>query len=233
MNRILTLLIAATAVLTGIPAPADAQPPKDQLKAQFKAREADLRALKQRGQVGETLEGYVEAVPGASADESAAKVVSDENADRRRLYQILADEINKEHPDAKVKATIETVAVRNAARNIENARPDDFLRVAKDNWIRVKDYPRFQKLSTLKAQGRVGETAAGLVEAVKPEDKSVESVDAVVRDENSRRNAEYKALAEKERVDASVIAKRMAARNIENARVGEMLKDEGGSWRKK
>jgi hypothetical protein len=37
--------------------------------------------------------------------------------------RILADEINAEQPNSKVKATIETVASRNAVRNIRTGRP--------------------------------------------------------------------------------------------------------------
>lgn len=233
MNRIITLFLAVF-VIGALPAAAHAQPSKDQLKSQFKAREAELRDLKKTGIVGETIDGYVDAVQGAAgADGKAGGLVSEENQDRRRLYQILADEINKENPDAKVKATMETIASRNAARNIEKAGADELLRVAKDRWIRVKDYPRFQKLGALKARGRVGETGAGLVEIVKPEDRSDKAVESVVNEENAARAAEYKAMAAKERSSESAVATRMAKRNFENARIGDMLKDEGGSWRKK
>ena len=34
-------------------------------------------------------------------------------------------------------------------------------------------------------------------------------------------------------LDAAVIAKKMAKRNFDNARIGDLLKDDGGSWRKK
>jgi uncharacterized protein YdbL (DUF1318 family) len=56
---------------------------------------------------------------------------------------------------------------------------------------------------------------------------------AKVNEENSTRTAEYKALAEKEHVDVSAIVKRMAKRNLENARIGDMVKDESGTWRRK
>ncbi len=232
MTRILAC-IAALAALAAAPAPASAQATKEQLKSQFDARATDLRELKRRAVIGETLEGYVEAVPGAAPDDKAAAVVRDENADRRRLYQILADEINREHPDAKVKATIETIAVRNAARNIEHARPDEFLRVAKGHWIRVRDYPRYQRLQALKAQGKVGETAAGLVEAVNPGDNPDQDLARFVSEENAARTAEYNAAARAEGIQPSAVATRTARRNFDNARAGDMLKDEGGTWRKK
>lgn len=229
------VLCVAAALMVGAPcAAAQAEPTKETLKAQFKARSAELRDLKKRGQVGETVEGYVEAVDARSAEDSKiASLVSDENKDRAALYQLLADEINTENAKAPVKATRETVAVRNAHRNIEHAGPDEFLRVEKDHWLRVKDYPRFQKVSQLKSQGKVGETSAGLLEIVKDSDKSDATLAATVEEENASRTAEFKALAEKERVEVAAIAKRLAKRNFDNARVGDMVKDEGGGWRKK
>jgi uncharacterized protein YdbL (DUF1318 family) len=229
MKRILFSLLAVLMVLGTLPDTAMAQPTKDQLKSQFKAREAELRELKKKGIVGETIDGYVEVVPGAEAGAKVAALASEENKDRRLLYQILADEINKELPDAKVKATVETIAARNAVRNIERAEPDEFLRVGKDTWIRVRDYPRFQKLAGLKARGAVGETGAGLVEVVKGD----AAAEAVVKDENAARTAEYRAIAGKEGTGEAAVAARMGKRNIANARGGEMVKDEGGAWRKK
>ena len=68
------------------------QATKDELRAQFKTREADLRELKQKGQVGEATDGYVEVVDAkAPADAKVATLVSDENRDRRLLYQLLAE----------------------------------------------------------------------------------------------------------------------------------------------
>jgi uncharacterized protein YdbL (DUF1318 family) len=233
MNRLI-LALCATLVL-GVTVPAvNAQASKEELHAHFKARRTELRELKKSGKIGETTEGYVDAVDSkAAAEEKVSAVVREENKDRRALYQLLADEINKENPSAPVKATIETIAVRNVERNLRRAGPDEFLRVGKDHWIRVKDYPRFQQLTRLKTQGTVGETSEGNVEIVKEADRADKAVITVVQEENARRAAEYKALAEKERVDVSAIGQRMGARNIAAARVGDMVKDKSGAWRKK
>lgn len=230
------LMFALLALLTLCPVamPAQGQPTKDQLKGTFKAREADLQDLKRRGQVGETIDGYVGAVDAeAAGDQRTAGLLRDENGDRRVLYQLLADEINRENPQAPVKATIDTIAVRNALRNIERASPDEFLRVAKDHWIRVKDFPRFQELTKLKTQGKVGETPAGLVEIVQDADRSDGALAGLVDEENARRTAEHKARAAEERVGVPVIVERAAKRNLENARIGDMVKDERGAWRRK
>lgn len=230
----LTLIFCLLFAFTSITPAALAQPTKDQLKEQFKSRDTELKDLKKKGQVGETIDGYVDPVDSAAASDPAiTKLIDAENKDRRDLYQLLADEINKENPKAPVKATMETIATRNALRNIEHARPDEFLRVAKDHWIRVKDFSRFQKLTKLKTQGKVGETHAGLIEIVQAADKADNSLAATVAEENARRAAEYKLLAEKEKTDSATIAQRAAARNIANARIGDMIKEDSGSWRKK
>ncbi len=230
----ITLILCLLFALSSITPAALAQPTKDQLKEQFKSRDAELKNLKKKGQVGETIDGYIDAVDSAAAGDSAiTTLLAAENKDRRDLYQLLADEINKENPKAPVKATLETIASRNAMRNIEHAGPDEFLRVAKDHWIRVKDFSRFQKLTKLKTQGKVGETPAGLIEIVQSADRSDKSLVATVEEENTRRSTEYKLLAEKEKTDAATIAQRAAARNIANARIGDMIKEDSGSWRKK
>jgi uncharacterized protein YdbL (DUF1318 family) len=233
MRRLIFVLCALLG-LSASAAPVYAQPAKEQLKAQFKEREAEVRDLKKKGQIGETVEGYVDAVdPKAAGDQKVSKLLADENKDRRALYQLLADEINKENPKEAVKATVDTIAVRNAQRNIERAGQDEFLRVEREHWIRVKDYPRFQKLTKLKTQGKVGETGEGKVEIVQEADRGDKTISSLVEEENTRRAAEYKALAEKEKTDAASIAQRMGRRNIENARIGDMVKDKGGAWRKK
>lgn len=98
--------------------------------------------------------------------------------------------------------------------------------------------PRWTKareadLRDLKQQGRVGETVDGCAHVVDDKAPADEPVTKLVGDQNTARTAEYAALAAKEHVDAAAIAKRMAKRNFDNARVGDMLKDENGSWRRK
>ncbi len=234
MKPLLCMLGAVLVVLASAPAQAQPAPTKAELQARFKSRDTELRDLKRQGRVGEAIDGYVDTVDDAAvADPKIADLVGQENKDRRLLYQILADEINRDLAPDKVKATPETVAMRNALRNVERAAPNEWLRVAKGHWIRVKEFPRFQKLTRLKTQGKVGETPAGLVEIVNPADRADPAISAVVKEENDARTAEYKALAEKEGVDVTIVAERMAKRNYDNARIGDMLKQSDGSWRKK
>jgi uncharacterized protein YdbL (DUF1318 family) len=58
--------------------------------------------------------------------------------------------------------------------------------VAKDHWIRARDFSRYQQIRKWKTQGRVGETAAGLIEIVKPEDRDAALVKAA-EEENAAR----------------------------------------------
>ncbi len=233
MTRLVSILAAALVLLApaGL---AQAQPDKAELQARFKARDADLREQKRQGRIGETIDGFVDVVSEPDRDyPRIADLVTGENEDRRVLYQILADEINRELPADKARASPATVAKRNALRNIERAGPQEWLRVAKGHWIRVKEFPRYEKLTKLKTQGKVGETTEGLVEVVTLDARSDPEVVAVVKEENDARTAEYRDLAAKENVQARVIAERTARRNFENARIGDMLKDKGGAWRKK
>lgn len=230
MKPVIKLLFVVLVMCT-VASPAWAQS-KDELKDRFMAREPELRAQKEKNTIGETVEGYVAIADENKADRKVAALVDDENKDRKRLFQILADEINKEEPNAKVKATAELMGRRNAQRNIERAGSDELLRVAKDHWIRIRDFPRFEKLFKLKTQDKVGETSDGTIEIVKAEDRNDKTMVNLVDEENKVRAEEYKKLAKDEKVDVSVIVKRMAKRNFENARIGDMLK-ENGNWRKK
>jgi uncharacterized protein YdbL (DUF1318 family) len=229
MKRFITILSILAALLA---ASAALGQTKAELKQRFKDRAADLQKQKERGVIGETIEGYVAVVDDDAATQDTRDLLENENKDRRRLYQILADEINEENPDADVKATPGLLAMRSARRAIGRAGPDEWLLVEKDHWIRMRDFPRFEELRKLKTQGKVGETGEGMVEIVKPEDQNDKDIAPLVKEENRAREEEYKALARDENVDVETIVKRMVKRNFDNARIGDYLKDENG-WRKK
>lgn len=234
LNRLAMIAVCAAGMLSQGVAVATMEPDKEQLKVLFKARDADVREAKKKGQIGETLDGYLAAVDATSAaDSTLSALIKSENDDRKVLYRLLAEEINAENPNAPLKATAETIGVRNAQRNVEKAGADEFLKVGKDHWIRIKDFSRFQKLTTYKTQGKVGETSTGMVEAVDDAAKADKVVARLIEEENKARTSSYAELAEKENVSADEIAKRMATRNTENARIGDMLKDASGAWRKK
>ena len=118
-------LLAAALLLASITAPAAAASREDELKERFKQRDGQLRSLKQAGTVGETYEGYVESVDQKAADKDAAKVVEEENTDRRELYDLIAK---------KEGTTREKVAERNAKRAFDRAKAGEHLKGADGKW---------------------------------------------------------------------------------------------------
>ena len=84
---------------------------------------------------------------------------------------------------------------------------------------------RFAEIRRLKDDGKIGETAAGFVEAVKGDD-----VGGVLDEENTDRRELYALIAKKERVTDDAVAKQNALRNFRNAKPGDWLKGENGRW---
>jgi uncharacterized protein YdbL (DUF1318 family) len=100
-----------------------------ELRDRFKNRFPQVRAAKQAGNIGETMAGVLEAVPGKSPDEATRKLMDEENADRRELYKLIAE---------REKTTAEKVAERNAARNFEKAVAGEYLKAADGKWTQKK-----------------------------------------------------------------------------------------------
>jgi uncharacterized protein YdbL (DUF1318 family) len=69
----------------------------------------------------------VEAVDGKSLDDHASKLVDEENADRKELYDLIAK---------KEGTTAQLVAERNAKRNFEKAKHGDWLKGADGKWTK-------------------------------------------------------------------------------------------------
>jgi len=117
------LLIVSVASLLGTVARAAADDQMDKLQERFKQRYEQILQLKTAGKVGETFEGFIDWVK--AEDASAAKLVNDENADRRELYALIA---------AKEKTTPGLVGERNARRNFEKAQKGEYLRGKDGKW---------------------------------------------------------------------------------------------------
>lgn len=116
-------ILAALLLGTLLNAPASADEMSD-LKESFKARYPKLQALISAGKVGKTYLGFVESVKGGPLDADATNVVSDENADRAKLYAIIAKQQN---------TTPALVAERNATREFSSAASGEWLKY-KDGW---------------------------------------------------------------------------------------------------
>ena len=93
------------------------------LQDRFKQRFEQVRQSKAAGKIGETFDGFLDWVKGE--DPSAASLVSQENADRRELYGLIA---------AKEKTTPELVGRRNAQRNFEKATKGEYLKGKDGQW---------------------------------------------------------------------------------------------------
>jgi uncharacterized protein YdbL (DUF1318 family) len=99
---------------------------KKELQARFEKRYPAIPEYKSDGKVGENLDGMLEAVDRKDlSDRKLANLIDDENADRKELYRIIADE-EKTDPDK--------VAQRMAQRNYDRARPGEYLKDRNGKW---------------------------------------------------------------------------------------------------
>ena len=95
--------------------------------------------------------------------------------------------------------------------------------------LQAKFEQRYPEIKKYKADGKVGETSAGFLEAVKDADGALSKL---IDDENADRRALYELIAKDEKVDVDVVAKRAAQRNFKKAAPGEYIKEDG-KWKQK
>jgi len=129
----MTLLLAG---LTALPAAAQNDDELAELKERFKQRYPTLVKLKDAQKVGEVHDGFAAAVKNEYLDDTAKEkttvreLLAAENADRRRLYEIMAE---------RTDTTPAEVAKTNAARLFEQGRPDWYFKPEKSGWKLKKD----------------------------------------------------------------------------------------------
>src|SRR5689334_12618846 len=102
---------------------------KAELEKRMKDRYPQLLELKKAGTIGETFEGYVDVREGK--DKKVSKLVDDENADRKAVYELIAEETSKSEGK---KVTTDQVAKRNAKRTFEKAKPGEYLKGEDGKW---------------------------------------------------------------------------------------------------
>ncbi len=129
------LLVLAPSALAG----EDKKDELEKLKQRFKERYPVLLDLKDAGKVGETHEGLAKAVkeqylddkanPDAEDGRTVKEFLAAENKDRRRLYELIAEEVD---------TTPEKVARRDAQRRFEKAEPDHYLKLEEKGWVQKK-----------------------------------------------------------------------------------------------
>jgi|SRR4051812_12480454 uncharacterized protein YdbL (DUF1318 family) len=95
--------------------------------------------------------------------------------------------------------------------------------------LQAKFEQRYPEIRQAKAAGKVGETSDGVLEAVKDADSDLRKL---IKEENADRQALYKLLADEDSISEDVVAHRAAQRNIQKARKGEFVKEDG-KWRQK
>ena len=94
------------------------------LQDRMKARLPEIVALKSKGVIGETYQGYLDFV-GQSRE--GADMVAAENADRKALYTAVAQ---------KTGATVDQVGSRAALKWKENLGPGEYFKNADGTWIK-------------------------------------------------------------------------------------------------
>ncbi|MCC6579247.1 MAG: DUF1318 domain-containing protein [Phycisphaeraceae bacterium] len=104
--------------------------------------------------------------------------------------------------------------------------------------LKARFQQRYAALSSLKQQGKAGETSEGWVEAVKDEYQSARAdsqrdVRQFLQEENDDRKLLYCKIAKDQGATESAVAQRNARRNFDNAGPDEYLKGSDGKWVKK
>jgi len=99
-------------------------------QARMEERYSELKKLKKVGNVGETNMGFVKAVTEKYAkDKNIQKILSAENADREKLYRIIANQS---------KTSVEVVAKNNALRIFEKANDQEYFEGKDGKWRQKK-----------------------------------------------------------------------------------------------
>ncbi|MBN2713947.1 MAG: DUF1318 domain-containing protein [Planctomycetes bacterium] len=102
---------------------------KESIKERLEKRHPELLKLKVSGKVGEISQGYVEAIKDNDAkDKDIKKIIDEENADRKALYEIIAKED---------KTTVEQVGKHAFIVKFEKAGLNEYFK-GKDGVWRTK-----------------------------------------------------------------------------------------------
>jgi len=203
-------------------ASAQAADTKADLKVKFEQRYPQLYQAKKAGKVGENWQGFVEVVEAKFAgDAKIADLIEQENADRKKLYALIAEEQSK---DRKVSPA--QVAERNARRNFSEAKDHEFLRTKDNVWMQRKE------VGDLKKRGLIGETWEGYVEVVDGANADAH-VKAVVAEEGRIRKDAFLIEAKKSKNTVEQVSQRAGEKATASAAAGEFVKGKDGKWVKK
>jgi uncharacterized protein YdbL (DUF1318 family) len=98
--------------------------------------------------------------------------------------------------------------------------------------LQARSEERYPEIRRYKSDGKIGESATGYLEAVKKAYLDDKALKELIDDENKDRKALYTIIADEDGIEVSLVAKRAAKRNIERAKHGEYVKQDG-EWQKK
>ena len=133
MSRIAIVLSVLCLLVVAVPG-AGAET-REELKKKFEKRFKDLQKYKKAGKIGETNVGYVEALDEKYLkDKDLKKLLDAENADRTKLYKIVA----KLHPTDDGEVTIEHVGKQNAMLKFKKAGPEEYFKGKDGKWRQKK-----------------------------------------------------------------------------------------------
>jgi len=119
MKSFTSLIITALAILMVPALLCAAEAKKDDLRKRIRERAPKIEALKDKGVIGETDEGYVDFVKGKDAEASA--VVDPENADRKTVYNIIAKDTGE---------SVDKVARQAAQKRFDHAKPGEWMKIS-------------------------------------------------------------------------------------------------------
>ncbi len=98
----------------------------EDIRTRMKKRYSILKELKAKGKIGETQQGWIEAVHEENAKDKAIKtIIDDENSDREKLYKIIAK---------RTDTTPKAVGEQNALRILKKAGPEELFKGKDDKW---------------------------------------------------------------------------------------------------
>jgi uncharacterized protein YdbL (DUF1318 family) len=201
-----------------------------ELKERFESRYERLLRWKQQGIVGETFDGWIEAVYEAVLNDEQRDLLAVENADRKALYALIADRVDENGDDKRVPPRI--VAERNARRNFDKAEPDERLKVEEGYWIAKSDLAQAKEITRFKKTGDIGETWEGYLGfvATRPSDE----MKLLVKNENAERREIYQSVAKRaEKTSAEDVGRSVSKITRDNLQPGQYYQSKNGSWERR
>ncbi len=229
MRRTRVMMISALLVLGGLgaSATASAQDSLDALQQRFKERYRDIFEQKRDGKVGETFDGYVALVAEVYRDDGLDALLKSENRDRDKLYELMAKQLRESLSEQERKAvTPVIIALRNAVRNFQNAKPAEYLKMSDGVWVQKRNEIAYGQILELKQEGMIGETAGGEL-AVRTGDVAVARL---IEQENDRRRMLYEKIAKAGGQPVEAVAEKRGRELFKAARPDDWLLTSGNRW---